>query len=87
MTQTIQFRAELEDYSNRVLGVIKEKFGLKDKSEALKKFVDMYGEEFVEREVKDEVVRDIIKSCEAWEKKHQFKRKMTFKELDELCDI
>ena len=51
MTQTIQFRAEIDDYTNRVLGVIKEKFGLKDKSLALSKFAELYGEEFVEKEV------------------------------------
>ena len=44
----------VNEYTNRVLGVIKEKFGLKDKAAALNKFADMFGEEFVEREVKDE---------------------------------
>jgi len=49
----------VNEYTNRVLGVIKEKFGLKDKAEALNKFADMYGEEFIEKEVKDEVVEEV----------------------------
>lgn len=77
----------VNEYTNRVLGVVKEKFGLKDKGEALNKFADMFGEEFVDKEVKDEVIKEIIKGCEAWEKKYKFKRKMTIEELDKLCGI
>lgn len=82
----INFRAQIDEYTNRVLGVIKERFGLKDKSEALNKFADMFGQEFVEREVKDEVVEEVIKSCEAHIKKYGH-RKMSLKELDKLCGL
>ncbi len=75
----------VNEYTNKVLGVIKEKFGLRDKAEALNKFADMFGEEFVDKEVKDEVVQEMIEDCRRWEKKHEFKRKMSLKELDELC--
>ena len=85
MTQ-ISFRAQIDEYTNRVLGVIKEKFGLKDKSQALDKFAEMYGDDFVEREVKDEVVEEVIKSCEAHIKKWGH-RKMSLKELDRLCGL
>ena len=37
-------------------------------------------------EVKDEVIRDMIKSCERRIKKYGY-RKMTTKELDKLCGI
>lgn len=77
----------VNEYTSRVLGVVKEKFGLKDKAEALDKFADMYGEEFVNKEVRDEVVKEMIKDCEEWERKCKFKRKMTLKELDKLCGI
>lgn len=73
-------------YTSRVLGVIKEKFGLKDKAEALDKFAEIYGGEFVEKEVKDEVVREVIKSCEKHIKKYGH-RKMSLKELDKLCGL
>ena len=76
----------VSEYTNRVLGVIKEKFGLKDKAEALDKFAEMCGEEFVEKEVKDEVVRDVIKSCEKHIQKYGY-RKMSLKELDKLCGL
>lgn len=77
----------VNEYTSRVLGVVKEKFGLKDKAEALDKFSAMYGEDFVEKEVKEEVLKNMIKDCEEWEGKHKFKRKMSLKELDKLCGI
>jgi len=80
---TISLRADISEYANRVLGVIKEKFGLRDKSEAINKFAEMFGDDFVEPEVKDDVVRDLIKSCERHIKKYGYK-KMTTKELDKL---
>ncbi|MFH1182081.1 MAG: hypothetical protein V1702_03940 [Candidatus Woesearchaeota archaeon] len=75
----------VNDYTSRVLGVIKEKFGLKDKAEALDKFANMYGEEFVEKEINDELLKRMIAECDSWEKAHKFKRKMTLEELDKLC--
>ena len=77
----------VNEYTSKVLGVIKEKFGLKDKAQALDKFAEMYGEEFVDREVKEEVIEEVIKNSKEWEKKYKFKRKMTLKELDKLCGI
>lgn len=77
----------VNDYTSRVLGVIKEKFGLKDKAEALDKFADMYGEEFVEKEVKEDLLKRMITECESWEKLHKFRRKMTIEELDKLCGV
>ena len=46
----------------------------------------MHGEEFVEREVKDEIIEEIIRDCEAHIKKYGY-RKMSLKELDKLCGI
>ena len=80
---SISLRADISEYANRVLGVVKEKFGLRDKSEAINKFAEMFGEDFVEPEVKDDVVRDLIKSCERHIKKYGY-RKMSTKELDKL---
>lgn len=85
--QAINLRLEIWDYTNRVLGVIKEKFGLKDKSEALNKFAEIFGEQFVEKEVKAELVKEMVEECSKWEKEHRFKRKMSVKELDRLCSL
>ncbi|HLD59262.1 MAG TPA: hypothetical protein VI977_06565 [archaeon] len=75
---------KVKEYTSRVLGVVKEKYGLKDKAAALDKFAEIYGEEFVEPEVKDEVVQEVIDSCERHIKKYGF-RKMSIEEFDKLC--
>jgi|GEM_PF-436820 hypothetical protein len=85
MTQ-ISFRAEINEYTNRVLGVIKEKHGLKTKSEALNMFAYKYGEEFVDREIKEELVQEIQAIATKHESKHP-KRTMSLQELDKLCGV
>lgn len=80
----VSMNLHVSGYSSRVLGVIKEKFGLKDKSEALDRFADMFGDEFVEKEVKDEVILDVIRSCESHIKRYGY-RKMDMKDLQKLC--
>jgi len=74
----------VNDYTNRVLGVLKEMFGLKNKSEALNKFAELFGDEFVGKEVREEVVQDIIQSCNDHIKKHGM-RKMSLSELKDLA--
>jgi len=59
MSEVISARVNLTDYSNRVLGVIKAKYNLKDKSEALNKFVDLYGAGEVEPELKEEYIEKL----------------------------
>lgn len=75
---------KVSDYASRVLGVVKEKYGLNDKGQALDKFAEMYGDEFVGQEVREEVVREVIESCDRHIKKYGF-RKMSIGELDRLC--
>ncbi len=55
--QKISARVELDDYSNRVLSMIKAKFGLRDKSQALNKFFLLYGGDILERQATDEYVK------------------------------
>ncbi|MFW6283440.1 MAG: antitoxin [Minisyncoccales bacterium] len=86
MEKTISARVELNDYANRVLGIIKIKFGLKDKSEALNKFIELYGGETMEKKVSDEYVKKVVEIA----KRHfdQYKnKKMGLKELDNLCEM
>ncbi len=78
-------RLNLNEYANKVLNVVKAKFDLKDKSEALNKFVEMYGEDVVEKEASDEYIKKIIEIDESHMKKYGNK-KMTIKELDMLCE-
>jgi len=78
-------RLELNEYTNKVLNVIKAKLSLRDKSQALNKFVEMYGDEMVEKEAKDEYIKKLIQIEESHIKKYGFKR-MSIKELDKLCE-
>lgn len=84
MGKTVTMNVRVKDYTNRVLGVVKEKYGLCDKGEALDKFAELCGDDFVDREVKDEVVREVIASCDRHIKKYGF-RKMSLEELDRIC--
>ena len=86
MEKMISARVELDDYSNRVLGIIKIKFGLKDKSEALNKFIELYGEEIMEKEANEEYIKKIIDVTKKHFEKYSNK-KMTSQELDKLCEV
>ncbi|MEA3515107.1 MAG: DUF2683 family protein [Nanoarchaeota archaeon] len=78
-------RLELEDYTNKVLNVLKAKFDLKDKSAALNKFAEIYGEDVVEKEAKDEYIKKVLEIKEMHIKKYGH-NKMSIKELDRLCE-
>ncbi len=67
-------RVILDDYSNKVVNVVKAKYSLKDKSEALNKFLHMYGrEENVEEEVSDKYLAKILKIEERHFKKYGYR--------------
>ena len=82
----IDARLSLSEYSNKVLNVIKAKFGLKDKTEAINKFIEMYGDDVVEKEPKDQYVKKILEINESYVKKYG-KKKMSIEELDKLCEV
>lgn len=84
MNKAVTMNIKVKDYTSRVLGVVKEKYGLRDKGAALDKFAEMYGEELVEPEVKEEVIREVIESCNRHIRKYGF-RKMSTSEFDRLC--
>ena len=82
----VQARIEMDDYTSRVLDVVKGKHGLKNKQEALKKFVEIHGEEYVEKEPNEHFLRELDEKYEAHIKKYGFK-KMKEKELDEILNL
>ena len=84
--QKVSARVELGDYANRVLGIIKIKYGLKDKSEALNKFIEIYGENILEREASEEYVKKVIVVSNNHFKKYGSK-KISLQELDKLCGV
>lgn len=81
----ISARVELDEYSNRVMAVVKAKYGLRDKSDAINKFVELYGDEIVEKEASDAYLKKVIELADKHIKKHD-KRKMSLKELDSLTN-
>ena len=76
----------VDDYTNRVLGVVKEMYSLKDKGQALVKLAHMYGDEYIDRSVKEEYAKQALADTEAHFKKYGF-RKMSKKELNELFGV
>ena len=85
MEETISARVNISPYVNKVLGIIKLKYDLKDKSEALNKFVEIYGEEVVEKEVSDDYMKKIVELTDGHFKKYGNK-KMSIEELDALIE-
>lgn len=86
MENTISARVELNDYANRVIGIIKIKFGLKDKSEALNKFIELFGDEIMEKEASEEYIKKLIELTKKHFEKYKNK-KMSLQELDKLCEV
>jgi hypothetical protein len=76
----IDARVKLNQYTNRVLSMVKAKYDLKDKSEALNRFVELYGSNEIELEVKPEYVKKILAVEEAHFKKYGH-RATTIKQL------
>jgi len=81
--QTVSARVTLNPYANKVLGILKLQLDLKDKSEALNKFIDLYGENIVQKEATDEYAKKVMEIADDHFKKHG-NRKMNKKELDAL---
>ena len=68
LNKPVNVNLKISNYSNRVLGVIKEKYGYKDKSEALNKILDIYGDEFVEKETKEDIILEVIATVDKLKK-------------------
>ena len=82
----ISARIELNPYSNKVLAVFKAKYDLKDKSEAINKFMEIFGEEIVDKESNDNYVKKVIETVNKHLVKYKDK-KMSIEELNRLCEV
>jgi len=78
-----QSRLQLDPYTVRVLDVVKGKFGLKSRNEALRKFVEEHGAAYAEPLVEEQVLKEIDATL-THHKKQRAERTMTEKELDTL---
>lgn len=79
-------RFELDDYSLKVLDVVKGKHGLKNRNEALKKLLDDVGEKYVDKTPNEAALKELDKIYEAHKKKHPNKA-MTEKELNRILGL
>lgn len=80
----VDARVELDDYTNRVLNVIKAKYDLKNKSQAIQKMADLYGGELVERrEINPEYMEELNQIYAEHMSLHP-NRRMTLEELETL---
>ncbi|MFH2027574.1 MAG: DUF2683 family protein [Nanoarchaeota archaeon] len=52
----VQAIINIEDQTNRVLNIVKAKFGLKDKSEAIDRMAQQYEESILEPELRPEYI-------------------------------
>jgi hypothetical protein len=73
----VQAMIDISKNTNQVLNIVKAKFNLKDKSEAIEKVVMEYGEGILEPELRPEFIQKIKRI----EKEGKFK---TFKNIKEL---
>ncbi|MBT4824403.1 DUF2683 family protein [Candidatus Woesearchaeota archaeon] len=73
----VQAMIQISKNTNQILNIVKAKFNLKDKSQAIEKVVLDYGEEILEPELKPEFIQKI----QDIEKRNDFK---DFNSLDEL---
>ena len=82
----IQTRMEMDDYTARVLDVIKGKFGLKNRSEALQKLALEAGNEYIELAPNEMVLKELDAMYESHKKKHP-NREMSNAELKKLLGL
>ncbi|MFT4283143.1 MAG: hypothetical protein ACMXX6_01830 [Candidatus Woesearchaeota archaeon] len=81
-----QIRLEVDDYTKRVLDVVKGKHNLKNRNLALKKFVELHGQKYVEKEPDELFLKELDEKYEAHKKKYKAKS-MKEEELDELLGL
>jgi len=67
----------LGEHSNRVINIVKAKYGLRDKSEAIEKIVVEYEQEIMEPELRPEFVQSVLDA----------RRKGSFRKIKNTRDI
>ena len=72
----VQAVVKLSDHSNRILNIVKAKYGLRDKSEAIEKITAEYEQEILEPELRPEFVKSVQEA-----QKEKFKKVKNIKEV------
>jgi hypothetical protein len=73
----VQAVINIQEETNRILNIVKAKYGLKDKSQAIELVVSEYEENFLEPELRPEYVEKI----KDLEKRGKFKRYKSLRSL------
>jgi len=58
----VQAIVNIDEHANRVLNIVKAKYNLKDKSEAITKVVAEYGMEMLEPELRPEFIKELLEA-------------------------
>lgn len=69
----VDARVSLSKYSNQVIAVVKAKHALHDKSQALNKFIEDYGPNELEPEIKESYVKKLLEIEDAHFKKYGYR--------------
>ena len=72
----VQAVVKLSERSNRVLNIVKAKYGLRDKSEAIEKITAEYEQEILEPELRPEFISSV-----------QTAQKGKFKKVNNIDDV
>ena len=75
----VQAVINIDEHANRVLNIVKAKYGLKDKSQAINIVVEEYEKNFLEPELRPEYLETL--------KKIQKEKGIPFKNISELRKI
>lgn len=80
-----QVRLDVDEYTIRVLDVVKGKYGLKNRSEALNRFTKEFGSDFADELVDESYLIELDRRVAIHEKKYPNKT-MTLTELDKYLE-
>ena len=53
----VQAMIQISDQANQILNIVKARYGLKDKSDAIEKVVIKFGEDFLEPQLRPEFIQ------------------------------
>jgi hypothetical protein len=63
MTSMVQAIVDLEERNARVVDIVKGKFGLRNKSQAVNKIIEQYEKQFLEPQVRPEFRQELMNSA------------------------
>lgn len=81
-----QIKIDADSYSLRVLDVVKGQYGLKNRNDAFKKFIQEFGPNYAQMRVDEEILQSLDVTLHEHIKKYG-QKKMTEDELNKLLGL